>query len=345
MQPFTLDPARLDPPGILLGAVITEEVKANGKKLFRKGHRLSADDLPNLAALDRPVHAVQLEPGELHEDEAGRRLAEAVAGANLEIRGPVQSRYNLVATAKGLLRVDPAAVVALNRLPGIAVFTLPDRLPVLPGKIVTGAKITPVAVPEAVMAEAEALAAARPVVRVEAFRPLLVGVVTTEGLQGRVRDRFRETVERKIGWYGGRVLRFEDVPNEPAAVAAAMAGFLNDGADLILAGGGNTIDPLDPTLLALPEVGAEMLRFGAPAHPGSMFWLAYRGPIPIFNLASCSMYSKATVADLILPWIMAGERVADGDLAALGYGGLLDRGMGFRFPAYDEDAADDKDEA
>jgi len=345
MQPFTLDPARLDPPGILLGAVITEEVKANGKKLFRKGHRLSADDLPNLAALDRPVHAVQLEPGELHEDEAGRRLAEAVAGANLEIRGPVQSRYNLVATAKGLLRVDPAAVVALNRLPGIAVFTLPDRLPVLPGKIVTGAKITPVAVPEAVMAEAEALAAARPVVRVEAFRPLLVGVVTTEGLQGRVRDRFRETVERKIGWYGGRVLRFEDVPNEPAAVAGAMAGFLNDGADLILAGGGNTIDPLDPTLLALPEVGAEMLRFGAPAHPGSMFWLAYRGPIPIFNLASCSMYSKATVADLILPWIMAGERVADGDLAALGYGGLLDRGMGFRFPAYDEDAADDKDEA
>lgn len=106
-----------------------------------------------------------------------------------------------------------------------------------------------------------------------------------------------------------------------------------DGADLILTGGGNTIDPLDAALVALPRIGAEMVKFGAPAHPGSMFWLAYRGQTPIFNLASCSMYSKATVADLVLPWIMAGERVTADDLAALGYGGLLDRDMGFRFPA------------
>ncbi len=344
MHAFTLDPAHLDQSEALLGAVITEEVKLDGRRAFRKGHRLGPEDLDALARVGRPLHAVRLDEGDVHEDEAGRRLAAAVAGKNLVIRGPVQSRYNLVAAVKGLLRVDPEAVIALNRLPGLAVFTLPDRLPVVPGKIVAGAKITPVAVPEATLREAEELARGRPMLRVEAFRPLCVGVITTEGLDGKVRDRFRETVQRKVGWYGASVLRFEDLPADADAVASAIERLIADGADLVLTAGGNTIDPLDPALVALPRVGAKLVRFGAPAHPGSMFWLADRGEVPIFNLASCSMYSKATVADLILPWIMAGERVTGDDLAALGYGGLLDRGMGFRFPDYERQAAEEGDE-
>jgi hypothetical protein len=345
MQPFVLDPTNLDPAGDLLGAVICEEVRADGRRLH-KGHRLTADDLGALAALERPVHALRLGADDVHEDEAGRRLAAAVGGQGVAARGPVQSRVNLVATAKGLLRIDGAAVVALNRLDGVAVFTLPDRLPVVPGKIVAGCKITPVAVPTATLIEAEAVAGRgpEPVVQVRAFRPHVVGVVTTEGLTDKIRERFRRTVEAKLAWYGSRVLRFEEPEGDPAAVARAIEGLVADGADLILTGGGNTIDPLDATLLALPRVGAELVKFGAPAHPGSMFWLAYRAEVPVFNLASCSMYSKATVADIILPWILAGERVTLDDLAALGFGGLLDRGMGFRFPPYETDAADEPDE-
>jgi hypothetical protein len=70
-----------------------------------------------------------------------------------------------------------------------------------------------------------------------------------------------------------------------------------------------------------------------------MFWLAYVGDIPLFNLASCSMFSRSTTADLILPWVMAGERVTAADLSGLGYGGLLDRDMQFRFPPYTEECA------
>ena len=72
-----------------------------------------------------------------------------------------------------------------------------------------------------------------------------------------------------------------------------------------------------------------------------MFWLAYRGDLPIFNLASCSMFSKSTIADVVLPWIMTGERVSEETLAALGLGGLLDRGMSFRFPPYDVDTVEE----
>ena len=348
MQPFTLDPATLDRSddrADLLGAVICEEVRADGRR-FHKGHRLTSDDLAALVSLDRPVHAVRLGADDVHEDEAGRRLAAAIGGQGVTARGPVQSRVNLVASEKGLLRVDGQGVIALNRLDGVAVFTLPDRLPVLPGKIVAGCKITPVAVPTATLAEAEAAArrGPAPVVQVKPFEPHLVGIVTTEGMAEKVRDRFRQAVQSKLAWYGSRVLRFEDLSADAEVVATAIEGQIADGADLILTGGGNTIDPLDATLQALPRLGAKLVKFGAPAHPGSMFWLAYRGEVPIFNLASCSMYSKATVADVILPWIMVGERVTLDDLAALGFGGLLDREMGFRFPAYDAEGVDEQDE-
>jgi hypothetical protein len=326
------------------GAIVCEEVKVGGKRRFRKGQRVTPEDLAVLAEVDRPLHLIRLDPDDVHEDEAGQRLARAMAGEGIATQPPVQSRVNLVATGKGLLRVDADALLALNRLPGIAIFTLLDRQPVLPGKIVAGAKITPVAVPRATIEDAERIAARSPVVAVMPFQSLKVGVITTEGLEGSVRDRFRATVEGKVGWYGGRVIGYADLPSEPGAVGAAIERFAVEGADVILAGGGNTIDPLDATLQALPAVGAEVVAFGAPAHPGSMFWLAYRGEMPIFNLASCSMYSKATVADLVLPSVMAGERVTSEHIAQLGYGGLLDRDMQFRFPPYEAEQANE-DEA
>ena len=345
MEPFSIQANQALRPHEWVGAVVTQEVRQDGRRLFTKGQRLVPSDADALALLMRPIHAVRLTEEEVHEDIAGRRLAEAIAGENLEIRGPTQSRYNLAATVKGLLRVDAASVVAANLLPGVAIFTMQDRLVVLPGKVVTGTKVAPVAVPESVLDQVEAQTRGRPMVRVLPFRPLTVGVVTTEQLEGRARDRFQETVARKIDWYGAKLLRLEIVENDDEAVARVIEAMIAEGVDLVLTAGGNTIDPIDPTFLALDRVDAEIVRFGAPTHPGSMFWLAYRGAIPIFNLASCSMYSKSTVADLVLPWIMAGEVVGNEQLAELGYGGLLDRGMDYRFPPYDVVRAEADDEA
>ena len=351
MQPLTIGPRATSSDGEYVGIIVTEEVRHNGRRLFHKGHRIGDDDLAALAEVEVPFHAVRLMRDDVHEDDAARRLATLAMGPGLIARGPVQSRVNLVAERKGLLRVDPAAVLAINTLADTALFTLPDRLCVLPGKVVAGAKITPVAIPERALAQAEAYARARPrpIVVVAPFQPLVVGVITTEGLEGRTRERFQETVRRKIGWFGGSVLRFDELTNDAAAVARAITRQIIDGAQLVLTGGGNTIDPLDAALLALPMVGASVVRFGAPVHPGSMFWLAYadtagRAEIPIFNLSSCSMYSKATVADLVLPWVMAGERVSRADIAGIGYGGLLDRDMGWRFPPYEAESVDEAED-
>ena len=71
---------------------------------------------------------------------------------------------------------------------------------------------------------------------------------------------------------------------------------LDQGADLLLTGGGVTIDPLDPIELALKPLGAEMVHMGAPTR-GSMFWLARVGDMPAVNVASCRMWAGGAVGD------------------------------------------------
>src|SRR5256885_16271653 len=77
-----------------------------------------------------------------------------------------------------------------------------------------------------------------------------------------------------------------------------------------------------------------MEKQGAPAHPGSAVWLAYLSDKPIFGVAACGMFSRATVLDLILPRLFTGARVTADDFNRLGHGGRLSQNMALSFPAY-----------
>jgi hypothetical protein len=330
-----------------LGWVLAHEVRDRaGKRMLRKGSTLDAAALERWTnAAPGVVHLLELAPDDVHEDPAGLRLARAVADKGILVKGPIQSRYNLISERKGLLRVDIDALRRVNSVAGVTVFSLLDRQPVLPGKIVAGVKVTPISIPEANLAEVERIAdaAPRPPLAVLPYVPRRAAVVATEGLSDALRDRFRGAVERKLHWYGSELVDLRFVESDARAVAKSFDDFLEAGADLLMAAGGNTIDPLDPISLALSSIGAQMVHHGAPSHPGSMFWLARVGDVPIMNLASCSMYSRSTVADLVLPLIMTSERVTSADIIELGHGGLLEREMAFRFPDYDAETSDEAD--
>jgi len=77
-----------------------------------------------------------------------------------------------------------------------------------------------------------------------------------------------------------------------------------------------------------------VVRHGAPAHPGSMLWLARIGRTAVMGLPTCGAYSKATAADLLLPRLLTGEPPTLRTVSHLGHGGVLTREMRFRFPAY-----------
>jgi hypothetical protein len=304
---------------------------------LRKGTVLGPAHLEGLRALSE-VHLVELDEDDVHEDEAARRLGAAVAGAGTHPEGPVQSQVRVVAEQRGLLRVSREAVERLNHLPAVGVFTLVDGQAVEAGDEVAGAKVTPVAVPGLLISEAERVAAqARPVLRVDAFQPLPTLVVVTERLKPKARALFAAAVTRKLGWYGADLLAVREVARSSQAVRAAYEAARELGARVVLFAGASSIDPLDAAYAELRAAGGQLLRQGAPAHPGSMLWLGRLDRAVVLGVASCAGFGRDTSLDLVLPFVYAYGEADELDFARLGYGGLIERGAGRRFPPYPAD--------
>jgi hypothetical protein len=304
---------------------------------------LSADDLLALAAAepDDPVSVLVPEAGELHEDDAALRLSAAIAGPGLKVRGPAESRVDLIAEAHGVVNVRVADLERVNRIDPLEVFTVFDGQVVEPGDLVASVKVAPHLV-DAATVDAGARHAdfgSRPLVWVAPFVPSRVGVIVKESIRGMARERFESSVRAKIEGLGSEIVAIDYVDDDPDTVELAMAAFVRrpDPLELVLTAGAASTDPLDACFVAIAALGGRIVRRGVPAHPGSMLWLARIGRTAILGLPTCGAYSKATAVDLLLPRLLSGEDASERTVAKLGHGGILTRSMRFRFPAYARD--------
>jgi molybdenum cofactor cytidylyltransferase len=318
-------------------AIVAADVRSeDGKVIWRKGTVLGPADVGAIEALSGvEVHLVDLDPGEVGQDEVARRLARAIGGPGTTADAPQQGQARLRATSRGLLAVDGDAVRALNRLGPVLCFTQRDGQVVLAGDEIAGVKGAGLATAGSTVAAAEAIAAgAGWVVRVLPFPPRRVHVLITERLGARSRGLVAEAVRSKLAFYGSRAVDIAEVAYARAPVAAWLSTAVASGAELLLLSGANSLDPLDPVLLAIGDAGGELARTGVPAHPGSMVWAGTIGPIPLLGIATCSGFGKSTSLDLLLARVLADEDPGAA-VAALGHGGLLDGpGAEFSFPPY-----------
>ena len=152
-----------------------------------------------------------------------------------------------------------------------------------------------------------------------------MGIVTTgsEVYHGRIQDAFGPVLRDKFAAYDAEILGQTIADDKTEMIREAIQAFLDQGADLVVCSGGMSVDPDDVTPTAIQSTGARIVSYGAPVLPGAMFLLAYTpAGVPVLGLPGCVMYHDATVFDLVLPRIMAGEVIEKRDLAALGHGGL-----------------------
>jgi molybdopterin biosynthesis enzyme len=334
------------PPHDLVGAVVARDVVVGGSR-WSKGRRLSEDDLaawagdPSLGVGE--VAVIVLEAGDLHEDDAALRLADAVAGTGLERQGPVQSRVDLVAAHDGVLHVRSAELERLNRIDPLEVFTRLDGSIVAAGDVVASVKVAPHVVDGSVVEAGLRVVrdGRRPLVRVDPFRPMRVAVIVKESLRAADRPRFEASVRAKVESLGSAIVAIDYVPDEDAPVTGALASRTRGRgrANVILTAGGRSTDPSDPFFGAIEALGGRVVRHGVPAHPGSMLWLARIGRTAVLGLPTCGAYSKATAADLLLPRLLTGEPPTRRTVSHLGHGGVLTREMRFRFPPYARELA------
>jgi hypothetical protein len=326
-------------PVHLAGGILTRDLTVAGKR-WPKGRRLTADDLLALAAADPgpPVTVLIADGNELHEDEAALRLAKAIAGPGLEVRGPNESRLDLVAAVDGVVTVRIAELERINRLDPLEVFTVFDGQIVERGDLVASVKIAPHLVDASVIDAGSRIAGfgSQPVVSVAPFVARRVGVVVKESVRATAKERFEASVRAKVEGLGSQIIDIAYVEDDVDAVEAAVARFTRgaETADLVLTAGSASTDPEDAFFVAIAALGGRLIRRGVPSHPGSMLWLARVGGTAVLGLPTCGAYSKATAVDLLLPRLLAGEPASEATVAKLGHGGILTRTQRFRFPRY-----------
>jgi hypothetical protein len=321
----------------LTGRVLCHELRSDdGRVAIAKGRVL--DDADSRRALDlawNELHLVALDPDDVHEDDAGDRIARLVAGSGVSVRAPAGGHRPIASEHRGLLAIDANRLERVNGLDGPCVYSLYDGQVVEAGEVVARAKIIPFAVNARVMEAVESiLADAQGVIHVREFRPHRVAAIVHESMGQRAVGRFRDAVAEKIGWFGSSLCAVVVTPPTMDSVARAFADATRDGADIVLVAGTKAMDLLDPTFAALEQIGARMVGHGVPAHPGSLLWLAEWNGVPVVGMPTCGLFAQATVFDLVIARLMTGERMGRQELARLGHGGFLTRDMAFRLPAY-----------
>lgn len=328
--------ANAEPVERLFGSVLAADARtSDGRVVLRKGTRLGPSHRQAILTLQgRPLHLVELEGGELEQDDVARRLAAAISGPGTQVEPAVQGQARVRAGVRGLVSIRREAVESMNRLHPLLVFTCAAGAVVLAGDDVAGAKSASLATPARLVDEAERIARAAPVVSVAAFERRRVAVVVTDRLEARDRALVRETVRRKIEWFGSELASFTEVVHDAEAIGAELRALLAGRVELVLVSGAASLDPFDPAFRAIAAQGGRIERTGVPAHPGSMVWVASIAAVPVLGIATCAGFGKETALDLVLARVLAGEdpsAAADG----IGAGGLAEGAApGSPFPPY-----------
>jgi molybdopterin biosynthesis enzyme len=324
--------------GMVLGHDVTRILPGEFKgRAFKKGHIIEEQDVPELLKIGKEhIFVYQLEEGQIHEDAAAERIAAAAAGAGISLTAPREGRVNLTARIDGLLKIDVKALYRINEIEAIVFSTLHTHTEVRKDTDVAGTRIIPLVTAESKIEEVEAVCRKHfPVVQIKSIARMDVGIVTTgsEIYHGRIEDRFGPVLRRKFEASGSRILDQVFVSDDIGMTVEAIRGMLKRGARLIAVTGGMSVDPDDRTPASIRAAGGEVVTYGAPAFPGAMFMLAYIGNIPVLGLPGCVMYHRTSILDLVLPRILAGERLTRRDIISLGHGGFCSGCPECRYPA------------
>ena len=298
--------------------------------VFRKGHVIKEEDIPVLLSVGKEhLYVWEQQEGMLHENDAAEVLRQVCQGEVMTASEPKAGKIELTAQEDGLLKIDREKLNAVNGMGQMVLASRHGDFPVKKGDKIAGMRIVPLVIEKEKMDRVKEICGHTPVFRILPFQKLKAGIVTTgsEVYHGRIEDKFAPVVKEKLAECGVEVIGDVLCDDKPDMVTEAIGEWIEKGADMVVCTGGMSVDPDDRTPLAIRNASDEVITYGAPVLPGAMFMLAYKNRpdgtcIPIMGLPGCVMYAKRTIFDLVLPRVVAGERLSAEDFSVLGEGGL-----------------------
>lgn len=326
----------VDAVGYVLQHDITQILPGEFKgRAFKKGHIIKEEDIPVLLSLGKDnIYVFELGEVGVHENDAAVILGGLGKGDKVYTDDEIkEGKINFHSEVDGILKVNSEKLLELNMLGEISFATLPNNYPVSKGDLIAGARVIPLVVSKEKMEMAKSVVK-EPILSVASFITYKVGIITTgnEVFYGRIEDKFGKVIYQKMQEYNCEILGQKICPDNKEEIKKAAREFLDMGATMLVFTGGMSVDPDDLTPSSIMEMGGELVTYGSPVLPGSMFLLSYLGDIPMMGLPGCVMYGKRTVFDLVLSRVMTGERLTTKDIMMYGTGGLCQGCSTCHFP-------------
>lgn len=314
-----------DADGVLLAHAIAVE-----GRVLKKGHRLDPETIELIRKEGRTsVLGARLGADDVHEDEAARLVAQAVAGPNARIARAFTGRVNLYAATRGLCRIDEALIKAINRVDeAITIATLADDTACESGEMLATIKIIPFAAPRAALDRVLAVIAkaGRPAIRIAPWQVIHAALILTElpHLKQSIYEETARAIGSRLMHLGARTPVIERVPHDRTRLARALADIAREPMDLIVVAGASAIvDRADVIPAALTDIGGTIVRLGMPVDPGNLLMLGRLAGRPVIGAPGCARSPKINGFDRVLQRAAAGEAIEALDIADFGVGGLL----------------------
>lgn len=314
--------------GTVLAHDITEIRQGEYKgAAFKKGRVIEKQDLEHLARLGkRHLYVLDIPEGMMHEDDAALAMAEALAGDGIKYTpNPSEGKINLLAAHDGLLKVDAEALTRFNMIEGVMCASRHNNTIVKKNDLIAGSRAIPLVISKEIVSRAvDAASQAGGVFKVVPLASPLTGLIVTgeEVYSGLIEDKFVPVIKPKLEAFNCSILPPVFTPDDIDAISYAVNNLIDKGAELIVTTGGMSVDPDDVTRLGVQKAGAADFLYGSSVLPGAMLMLAEVRNTPIIGVPACGMFHDQTIFDLVLPRILAGEKISRRDLAEFAHGGL-----------------------
>lgn len=292
---------------------------------FKRGHIIAESDIPALLDMGkRTIFVWEPGAGEIHEEDAARRMAAMAPVEKAHYTEPSEGKVLLFADERGLFRVNTGLLREINSIGDITISTIPDHYPVEAGARLVSMRIVPLVTKEEQIIQAEKLCKNRRLLDLRPYRYLKVGVIITgsEVYHGRIQDKFEPVVRRKMEHYPAEIVGITVCDDDLDMIVDAAKAHLAGGADLLIFTGGMSVDPDDLTPSAIRSLGAEIISHGVPSQPGNMTLVAYLGDVAVLGVPGAAISLPTTIFDVLLPQIFTGDKLTKADLINLGNGGL-----------------------
>lgn len=317
-----------DAIGCVLCHDMTQIIKGVKKDaIFRKGHVVTKEDIPLLLSIGKDhIYVWETDEKMLHENDAAEILCKLCKNDWMTESEIKEGKIELKAACDGVFKVDANRLKQVNQFGQMMIAARHGNTSVKKGEKLAGMRIIPLVIEKEKMEAVQKLCGEEPILKLLPFEKKKVAILTTgnEVFYGRIKDQFIPTIQEKLTEFDVDIVYTEILPDHHEMITDSILKAIGEyQAELVICTGGMSVDPDDRTPLAIKNTGAEIISYGAPVLPGAMFLLSYYdGKIPVVGLPGCAMYSKRTIFDLVLPRLMADDKITAEELATLGEGGL-----------------------